>query len=464
MLKKKWLWILAVVVAAAAAGGGYYTYTISAKSATATSTTAAMQTTVARRGDLVVTASGTGKIAATTQFGVGFDETGTLIELLVGVGDKVEANAVLARLQTEDTPEEIAASISDAELVVIQKQQALDDLYANAEIARTEAMSDISTYAQEVRDAQYQMENYSMPVYLQGMDAVEALDKMKEALDAASAAFEPYKYYPVTHDMRYDLLVKLNEAQSSYNAAVKRLEYEYALQVAQANMDKARQEYEQYKDGPAASDLALAQAELKNAQDKLALAKEAQSIVELTAPIAGTVMSIDASVGETLNSATVITLADLSHPQVEAYLDESDLDKVQLGNEAEVVFDALPDQTFKGTIVTVSPGLETVSNVQAVKVIVRLEDGLEDGATNISLPVGLTASVDIIAGRAENAVLVPIEALCELDTNEYGIFVVEDGLPALRVVQVGLQDITDAEIISGIEAGETVSTGITKTQ
>jgi multidrug efflux pump subunit AcrA (membrane-fusion protein) len=78
----------------------------------------------------------------------------------------------------------------------------------------------------------------------------------------------------------------------------------------------------------------------------------------------------------------------------------------------------------------------------------------------MNFPVGLNATVDIIAGRAENAVLVPIEALRELDPGEYAVFVVENGEPKLRVVQVGLMDITLAEIISGLEAGEVVSTGI----
>jgi len=106
--------------------------------------------------------------------------------------------------------------------------------------------------------------------------------------------------------------------------------------------------------------------------DKLALAKEEQSIVELVAPIDGTIMDVNAYVGAAVGTASIITLADLENLQIESYLDESDLDKASVGNEAEVVFDALPDQTFKGKVVTVSPGLATVSNVQAVKVIVIL--------------------------------------------------------------------------------------------
>jgi HlyD family secretion protein len=176
-------------------------------------------------------------------------------------------------------------------------------------------------------------------------------------------------------------------------------------------------------------ELSLAQAELRNAEDKLALAKEAQSVIELAAPIDGTVISLEASIGQTVGTEPIITLADLNHLQIMVYLDESDLDKAVAGSEAEIVFDAMPDETFEGEVITVSPGLETVSNVQAVKVIVQLDPS----ESNVNLPVGLNASVDIIAGRATNAVLVPVEALRDLGSGEYAVFVVKDGTPALQV-------------------------------
>jgi HlyD family secretion protein len=75
----------------------------------------------------------------------------------------------------------------------------------------------------------------------------------------------------------------------------------------------------------------------------------------------------------------------------------------------------------------------------------------------------LNATVEIIGGRAENAVLVPVEALRELSPGEYAVFVMENGEPTLRLVNVGLMDFTFAEILSGVEAGETVTTGIVDT-
>ncbi|MBN1149533.1 MAG: efflux RND transporter periplasmic adaptor subunit [Anaerolineales bacterium] len=461
LLTKKWLWI-SIIVLAVAGFGGYSVYNNYFAPTAEESETPQMQTAVARLGELVIFATGSGQIVPASQIGLGFDESGTLIELNVSVGDKVQAGDILARLQTQESPESIAASIADAELAVVQAQQSLDDLYENAEISRVSAMNDIAVYAQAVRDAQYQLENYTVPIFLQDLGTVEAVDLMKAELDAASAAFEPYKYLSPNNATRLDLLEDLNIAQSNYDSAVKRLNYEYELQVAQANLEKARADYDKYKDGPAADELALAEAELANAQAKLALEEEAQAALDLVAPMGGVIMAVDATVGEVVSATPIITLADLQEPMLEVYIDETDLDKIAVGYAAEVTFDALPGRVFSGKVTTVSPGLETVSNVQAVKAVVLLDsEGLDE---NLTLPVGLNASVDIIAGRAENAVLVPVEALRDLGDGEYAVFVVENGEPVLRIVEVGLIDITYAEIISGLQAGEVVSTGIVQAQ
>jgi multidrug efflux pump subunit AcrA (membrane-fusion protein) len=71
--------------------------------------------------------------------------------------------------------------------------------------------------------------------------------------------------------------------------------------------------------------------------------------------------------------------------------------------------------------------------------------------------------VDVIGGRAENAMLVPIEAL-HLAGDQYTVFVMENGQPRLHVVEVGIQDLLYAEIKSGLKPGDIVTTGITVTK
>jgi multidrug efflux pump subunit AcrA (membrane-fusion protein) len=69
--------------------------------------------------------------------------------------------------------------------------------------------------------------------------------------------------------------------------------------------------------------------------------------------------------------------------------------------------------------------------------------------------------VEVVAGEAENAVLVPIQALRELAPESYAVFIVlPNGELEMRVVQVGLRDFVNAEILSGLESGEMISLGV----
>ena len=194
------------------------------------------------------------------------------------------------------------------------------------------------------------------------------------------------------------------------------------------------------------------------------LALEKQAVVKLVSPIAGTIVEITAEVGETLSADTkFITVADLNQPRLEVYLDETDIENVAVGYEVEVIFDAFPDDIFNGHVIEVDPSLYESGNITTIKTLVELD--VESFSKPRSLPIGLNAAVDVIGGRAENAVLIPVEALRELGPDEYAVFVVtDDNEPKLRIVEVGIMDYTSAEIISGLEAGEIVTTGIVATE
>jgi multidrug efflux pump subunit AcrA (membrane-fusion protein) len=181
---------------------------------------------------------------------------------------------------------------------------------------------------------------------------------------------------------------------------------------------------------------------------------------KIFAPISGTIMEVSTSVGDTVGTDTVIVLADLSQPYLEIYLDETDWGKIAVGDEAEITFDNLPDQIFTGRVTLVDSELYTSFNSTAV----RGEVSLDSTFAGINLPVGASAAVEVISQRVEDAVLVPIEALHETSPGEYGVFVVEEDGPSLRVIEVGLQDELYAEVKLGLEAGEIVTTGTMETE
>ncbi len=123
--------------------------------------------------------------------------------------------------------------------------------------------------------------------------------------------------------------------------------------------------------------------------------------------------------------------------------------------------DALPDQGFPGQVDRVDPMLVTVDGTVAIQAWATLDPAQEAEL----LPLGVSAEVEIIAGSASRALLVPVQSLRELSPGQYAVFVVtDDGSLQLRPVQVGLKDFASAEILSGLEQGEVVSTGTVETQ
>jgi RND family efflux transporter MFP subunit len=225
------------------------------------------------------------------------------------------------------------------------------------------------------------------------------------------------------------------------------------VQQAEINLVQAQAELEA---GPESAHLAVEQAQIN-----LESAQKDLERTTLVAPFDGTVVAVDVKAGEYVSAGPAITIADLSQPLVEVYLDETDLDKVASGFEVEVTFDALPDDVFTGQILRIDPILVTVDGAPAVRAFAQLDP--ESFGKPRDLPVGLNAAIEIIGGRAEDALLVPVEALRELSPGQYAVFVVIDGKPQLRLVEVGLVDFANAEIISGLELGDVISTGVIET-
>jgi HlyD family secretion protein len=146
----------------------------------------------------------------------------------------------------------------------------------------------------------------------------------------------------------------------------------------------------------------------------------------------------------------------LSPPSVEVYLDEADSANIQVGNRAEIIFDAFPELTLQGQVVEIDPSLSRFGNTQGLRVMVVL-DPLPNEL--IKLPLGLNAFVDIITGETTNALLVTVEALEQKADGSYIVYVINGEAIEQRPVQVGLMDATTAEIVAGLQPREQVAIG-----
>jgi RND family efflux transporter MFP subunit len=473
---KKAFWIaLSVLLVAIAGSFAYYKLTYASTPAT---TESALQTAVVRQGDLVIYASGTGTLVAADEVDLAFKTGGQMTDISVEVGDQVQEGDLLA--QVDDIDAQIAydlakrnvleltsvAAVATAEQSVAQANIDLEDAINHLEYVISAPVVywefEIPKAKQAVEDAQAALD--ASPA---DEDAQAALKEAQDYLDYAEAklvgAWDSYENYYLPNNFtvrsrnQAGQMIKYVAAPSENDI----LEARAAVTIAQATLTEAEYLYAaltggevpENATGSGLSELEQAQLDLKAAQADL-------EGTRIYAPFAGTVMSIETRVGDTVGSSTtVISLSDLSQPYLEVYLDESDWVNIDTDYDAEVTFDILPEKTFTGTVTRVDPGLYTESSSSVVRAMVKLEN--IDGST-FDLPLGTSASVDVIGGSAENAILVPIEALHQAG-DQYTVFVVENGKPTLRVVEVGIQDLLYAEVVSGLKPGDIVTTGITET-
>ena len=469
---RRTLWIILAVVVLA--GGGGYAYYKLEYLPNQTTDEPTVQTATARQGDLVIYASGTGTLIPAAEASFGFNTSGQVTKINVKVGDTVEAGQLLAELDN-----------STQEIQYTQAKRAMADLTSPYAIATAE--QDVATTMQNVNSARSHLAYLISPSVLyweeqvakaeqdladaqaaaQASSSAEADQKVKGAQDVLSTHRDKLRgsqdYYENNYlpnnFTRIDRQTRTKYVAAPTDVDIAEARANYAL--AQASVTEAQNYLAALKGEPVPDDATGTNlTQLEDAQLSLKSAEESLTATQLIAPLSGTVMTLDLTLGDTVNSGTVATIADLSTPYLETYLDATDWENVKVGYDTEVTFDALPDNKYTGKVTQVDPGLYTSGNTSVVRAMVELDPPSD----RFNLPTGSTAAVDVIAGQARNAVLVPIEALHETSPGSYALFVLENGQPRLRVVEVGIQDTLYAEIKSGLQAGETVTTGITATR
>ncbi len=424
MLRSKRFWLAVAIILVA---GGIVAYATTARTTIAQSDEPALQTATVRQGDIVISASGSGNLLPAAELDLGFGSGGTLVELLVKVGDQVEAGDVLARL--DDT---------SARQQVTQAQINLETAQINLEKAQATAAG--ANDANELTSTRINLK--------------QATDALADAQANYDEVFDPARDWELNDPRRADKLIAERDAATR---ALDRSKDDLAVAQSQYNLAATSLE-----DSAAQAESSLRSAQLSVDQAQLSLESAQQALIDtlLTAPIAGTVSAISADVGEAVGTTAVITLIDMSQPLVRFWIEEDDLDKAAAGNTVTVVFEALPDREFTGTVVRVEPALVTVDNTPAVQAWATIDVPPGSGR----LLSGMNAEVEVIAAEARDAPIVPAQALRELSPGAYAVFVVlPNGELELRPVEVGLMDVTSAEIVSGLQAGEVVSTGTVET-
>ncbi|MDY6800562.1 MAG: efflux RND transporter periplasmic adaptor subunit [Bacteroidota bacterium] len=241
-------------------------------------------------------------------------------------------------------------------------------------------------------------------------------------------------------------------------------------------------------------------AEVKSAKANLERAQRNLSYASIYSPIDGVVLNRAVEEGQTvaasMNTPELFTIVnDLSTMQVEADIDEADIGMVKAGQRVEFTVDAFPDETFQGEISEVRLQPTEVSNVITYAVIVEFEN------PELKLKPGMTASITSFIEEANDVLLVagkatrftpdrklledymnqlasdeptkktdnlndneksapPLRRIKELSDSQKIVWIKNDNHVHPVVIEVGIDDGSNMQVISGLEEGDVIVTSL----
>ena len=287
-----------------------------------------------------------------TEAELSFKLPGRVEARLVDEGDLVKVGEVVARLETGDIAQQVALRQADVQAAAA----GLADLLAGAR------PQELAQAAAAVRQAQADFNRIK-----------DDYDRMKALFDQGSS-----------NQREYDA------ARTVYDVAGER------LRIAQEQQALVQQ-------GPRPDAVKVARARLLQAQEGEKLAEIQLGYATLASPLTGMVLAKNVEPGEFVAPGTpVVTVGDLEHVYMRAYIEETDLGRVKLGQKVLVFTDTYPNKIYEGKITFISPQAEfTPKNVQTkqerVKLVYRVKVDIAN--PKFELKPGMPAEAKIVVGE-----------------------------------------------------------------
>lgn len=386
------------------------------------------------RGSIAATVSTTGSVVPARTADLAFTASGRLAELSVAVGKSVKKGDVLARLEASDLELQLvqakaqltsaeaklaalqagstAADIAQARAQTKSAQIKLSQLNAGPTAAQLQSAKASATSARgQLAKAETDLAKLKAGLTEdEKISAQIAIEKSKIALHNSQVAYDKIAWRPdasaTAEAMNlWQATVDNQAAEISYKTAMagpSALDLTLAegtVESARAQLTNAESSLATLQAGPAEDEVAAAEAAALQAESTLALklsppaeadVQSARATIEqaragvqtaqknldnatMLAPFDGVVATANGSVGATI-SGTVVTLLDLSAPQVQVTMAETDVAKVAVGQEAVLTFEALGGQQLPGRILTISPKATVQSGVATYTAFISIEN------------------------------------------------------------------------------------------
>jgi HlyD family secretion protein len=223
-----------------------------------------------------------------------------------------------------------------------------------------------------------------------------------------------------------------------------------ARQISHADLDIARANFNRTVNGPTQEELDALQNAVTGAQLDLDTAKAALGQTRLTAPFTSTVTEVDVHEGELAGSfSTLAVVADLNSLVIAADIDEIDVANAQVGQPVQVRLDAFPGERFDGKLMRLFPAASTQRGTTTYSAVVDFD------RHGVNVRPGMGATMQIQTTQKTGVLLVPNATLKSIGSRK-AVRVVAPGQPHDQIVETGVTDGTDTEIISGVNENDLV--------
>lgn len=356
----------------------------------------------------------TGSLVADEVSNIAPKVAGKVSNIAVNVGQFVSTGTVIAKIDDRDARLQLAAAQASVKQAVAAVRQ------AEARLGLSPSASFNASAIPEVRAANA---NYEL-LQAELRQAETNERRYRELVESGDVAMITYEQYRL---MRDTARARANSAKEQLDAAV----------------NTARQSNQQIRS---------AEASVEAARTSVQIAEQAVADTVIKAPFPGFISERQVAVGEFVSTATVLATLLRTNPiKIQIQVAEADVPTVTLGRGVSLEVDAYRDRRFSGVVTAINPAIDAASRAAIVEASIENSDN--------SLRPGMFATARINKDGGTTGTFVPKAAVFNHQpTQSYRAFVIVDGVAKLRVIQLGTEEGDSVQILSGLNADETVAT------
>ncbi|MEO6654878.1 MAG: efflux RND transporter periplasmic adaptor subunit [Pyrinomonadaceae bacterium] len=457
--------------------------------ATRTDTPEVTVVKIETRKELRSTVTSSGEVRPIQFMNLTSEVQGRIEEIYVKEGDQVTKGQPLVRLD----PNQLQSN-TDAQLAAFQGAQ--DDVRVSASQVSA-AQNSLAQAQQGLNVSQVAVDSARQAAEAAQSDVDREMKNLaiaKRELQRTAQLFESGVSSRFTYDDAKDKVdqseITLRNAQSRLKSAT------LAIKEAKARLDQQAVAVRDARRAVDTANLNVSSSQSRANQQAASLrgTKSQRDKTMQYAPINGVIAEIPSKVGTFavagLSTTALLTIADMSSINVEVKVDETSIDKVEVGQKAKIKVDAFGDKEIMGEVIQKTPlavgksqtsgGLSTNINVQEAKefrVVIEMKDLPED--LRLGLRPGMSATAEITTKTVNDVIAVPLQAVIEKKPEGQpsptgqgdvpapgekpkmitGVYILDGNKAKFVEVTTGIIGESDRQIITGLNPGDQVITG-----